>query len=188
MKQILRILSVLLIIIGYVNLLALFTRQYSADMQDKLSKSTLTSSVDASLQYASQAILNNPSEPSYYIQRAKVYLVLGPEYKKFALNDLETARQLNPTNLATLRNSIPVYYFLSIQDLHLPVGSANVDTIYEPKTLQEFSRLETYVPNDAGSLLVLAKYYKRMEVMDSYDRVVSRISTLRPDLLDWALN
>ena len=67
-----------------------------------------------------KAIKSNENEPAYRRQKAKVLLAqkvltTGLNEKRLADSALESLRKaeaLNPRNLTTLRNSIPLYYFL----------------------------------------------------------------------------
>src|SRR3989338_10618724 len=76
------------------------------------------------LKFVNKALEQNPLEPAYYRGRAKV-LILSALYslkeddkldlKKEAYEDLQNAFNLNVNNLATIRNSIPLYYYLSLK-------------------------------------------------------------------------
>ena len=132
-----------------------------------------------SLKYSSEAIELNPQEPAYYRRRAKILLLSSS--KKDALKDISVAIELNPKNLATLRNSIPLMHLMALQNL----TEETVDLNYLPKTREFYLYLfETY-PNDAGVLVSLASYQRKLGLKEDLDQTLHRISQLRLDLLEW---
>jgi O-antigen ligase len=139
------------------------------------------------------AIALNNSEAIYYRWRAKTYLALlassDSEDKKYlkdlTLSDLETALSLNPENLATMRNSVPLYYLLAVRDYGLPSGTFNIDLDYAPYAYTYFEKLADAAPNDVGVYVLLAKYQNRLGMSGSLEKSVEVINRLRPDLFDW---
>ena len=107
--------------------------------------------------------------------------------KKLALNDLQTAQNLNPNNLVTLRNVVPLYYFLAIEDLEKPADGKNIDPEFIEATKDYFTMMHSYSPTDVGIYALLAKYEKRLGLNELYEQSVGRIKILRPDLLEWYL-
>jgi hypothetical protein len=99
--------------------------------------------------------------------------------------DLKKAEDLNPDNLVTLRNSIPLYYFLAVEDVFLRSGPDNLDQEYSSETIAFYEKIKERYWSDVGVILSVAKYEKRLGLTDEYRKSVNRVRELRPDLLDW---
>lgn len=153
---------------------------YSQKAEDALEKGEYTSS----LKYSTQAIALNPKEESYYRRRAKVSLIFSA--KEDVLMDINTAIELNPKNLATLRNVIPLMYYLSLQNPMAQNSSEElVDLEYFPKAVEFYRYMFHIYPNDAGILVSLAYYQGKLGLDEDLDQTLQRIRILRPDLLEW---
>jgi hypothetical protein len=168
-------------------------RMYSADTYFKKSQTLIgTGEEKLVLKDATKAISLNPYEPNYYRGRAKVLIVRSLPYsnknselKLQILADLKKAYTLNPTNLVTIRNSIPLYYFLAVKDLSLTSGPKNLDEEFVNYTKDFFAITKDAYWNDAGVIASLAKYEKKLGLDTEYEKSVERIKILRPDLLEW---
>ena len=203
-----RIILSLFIICLYFYGNILFGRQLLADMFSKASESYFEAGESQkALDYNNKSMGLNPNEPFYYRQRAKTYmltLVGQPKdqvdrIKAFAYNDVQTATNLNPRNLATLRGNISLYYFLALKDL---VGAtSNSDqsgqeisamTPTDPNYLNlagdYYIKLSQDYPNDVGVQAQVAKYQKLLGLEDEYKKSLQKVKILRPDLLDWYLD
>lgn len=146
-----------------------------------------------SLIFIDKAIQNNPYEPSYFRGRAKT-LVYGLVFvdknermylKERALSDLRYSYKLNPYNLVTLRNSVPLYYFLSIYNIDAPVSEENVDDTYLTLAKSFFDEMKNRYKNDLGVLLLVAKYEKKLGLTNDFSSTSEKIRNLRPDILNW---
>lgn len=192
--NILRFLVVVTITVFYALLVVTFINLYSADVtysyaQDNLSKVSVSSLIKA----ATASIIANPQEPAYYRGRARLYLTASAgedrttikKLKELARMDLENALRLNPHNLATIRNALPLYYFLAISDLAQPLSMENIDSEYLNITEKFFTQVKKDYPNDVGVFVVVAKYEERLGLQDNYNVSIARIRELRPDLLEW---
>ncbi len=147
---------------------------YSAKSEKAFGKMDLAKA----LKYSTEAIELNPKEESYYRRRAKVLVLVS---KEEALRDILFAIELNPKNLATLRNVLPLMYLLSLQN----PPEVTVDTNYLPKTQEFCAYLFERYPNDAGILVSLAHYQKKLGLEADLSQTLTRIKRLRPDLLEW---
>lgn len=192
-----RKLFVLFVIFGYLALMRAFALNYFADLNYERSQKLLTQSdVLGSLKFANASIKLNPMEPNYYKGRARVliaatYSASGDKKKALkdtALNDLQMAYSLNPSNLVTIRNIIPLYYYLAVEDLSSPQGNAKVDEAFVPITQNFYSKVQNISPNDVGVYALLAKYEKRLNFNEEYNYALVKINNLRPDLLEWNEN
>jgi hypothetical protein len=113
--------------------------------------------VETAGKLADKAIKNHEFEPNYYRGRAKVHIVgainsngnPGDIEKEKVLADLRKAVSLNPDNLVTLRNLIPLYYFL-----------AEIDRKYLTITSDYFGQVKHRFSHDAGVVSSLAKIRK----------------------------
>lgn len=169
-------------------------RIYSADVCYEKSVSAIEKGIyyDA-LEKASCAIANNPLEPNYYRGRAKVLILIAASLqredignlKNQARADLETAYMLNPSNLVTIRNSVPLYYYLAINDYSKQPGSDNWDIAYIKSTRDFYTEVKTTYVHDAGVISLIAKYEKKLGLHDEYESSRQLIKNLRPDLLEW---
>lgn len=182
-----KLFKVLLLTIIYVSLIKVFWQTVSADKSYINSQRALKEGDSTrALFLANKSIEKNENEPRYYYGRAKVYLVTADKNK--SLEDLKTAVELNPKNLVTLRNIVPIYYFLSISDLTKSDSSENLDEKYFQTTKEFYSSLKKYSPTDVGISVLLAKYEGRLQMTEELNESLEIIENLRPDLLDWHPN
>ena len=174
-----------------------FYTKYSADVYFSNSEKLLEEfELEKALNNATESIKNNPLEPNYYRQRAKVYLTMSAVFdddykmglKKSALDDMYMAYDINPNNLVTIRNLVPLFYFLSVQDYTLSASDGNVDQAFLPITKNFYEKIKNIFPNDAGVYVLLAKYEKRLGLIAEYAASVKKVEELRPDLLEWHEN
>ncbi len=176
----------------YIVLMSKFMNIYVADVYYTASKGDMENGLlkDAE-KNINKAISLNVKEPAYYRQRAKVMLgtlILAEdaeETKLVAQKDLETAQKLNVKNLATLRNSIPLYYFLAIGDISDIVSDQNIDEKYLPVTRNYYDLLKDTYGNDLGVLADVAKYEKKLGLGREYEQSWQRAYELRPDITNW---
>ena len=182
------------LIVTYILLVSKFMDIYFADVYAQASKKQLEElDVKKAHRFINRAISQNPSESAYLRQRAKVRLAklatlegnLLADEKQDILDDLERARFLNPKNLSTLRNSVPLYYFLSMADMTEPASPENVDVQYLGFTRDLYSGLKKSYGNDLGVIAEIAKYEKKLFLVEEYDLSVEMVKGLRPELLDW---
>ena len=187
-------LATLLLTVIYLSLMVIFWQTVSADESYVESQRALKkTNFEVAIQQANKSIQKNLDEPRYYYGRAKVLLTLTvnladeekPHVKYLAENDLLTAQNLNPKNLTTLRNIIPLYYFLAVDDLGGIGDENNVDPEFIERTKNYFEMMHSYSPTDAGIYTLLAKYEKRLGLNELYEQSVEKIKILRPDLLEW---
>lgn len=176
-----------LIVLGFV--LNVLVHVFTADVHYKKARRLLKEGKYAqAVEFATSAIEKNPREPRYRYGRAQVLLVLlaatSPDdledsayLRKRAEIDLARAIELNPTNLVTLRNTVPLYYYLSL----------DANEYYTNLVQDHFLDLGTSFPNDVGVQVLLAKYEKMLGFTAGYAAHVDAVRTLRPDLLDWYL-
>ncbi len=133
--------------------------------------------LNKALEYSTKAVSLNSNEPAYLRQRAKVnlankILLNNSELTANALTDLQNAENLNPHNLATLRNQIPLYYYL-VNDSDIQI------------TRNYFYKLKTTYKSDLGLLVDIAKYEKQLGLEQDFILTKDMISVLRPDILEW---
>jgi hypothetical protein len=176
----------------YLSFFYILIRYYSADVYYKKSQESVGMGFeDEALGYADKSIYLNPLEPNYYRGRAKirtVFLVSSDDtssVKETILSDLKKAESLNPENLVTIRNSIPLYYFLAVDDVFLSPGPDNLDEKYVLDVKDFYEKTKNKYWSDVGVILSIAKYEKKLGLDESYEKSVYRIGELRPDLLEW---
>lgn len=184
--------SAILVIFLYVGLGFAVLRFFIADMFDYASDLAIKAGrVSDSVSYSQTSLDLNPWEASYYKTYAQSLLYKSvdlehrKEYKSLALQNLDKAISLNPQNLATLRNTLPVYYYLVVDDLTQPIRASNLDPDYLVTYIDRSQSLQKYVPTDAGVLVILAGHYKKLGLTDLYNQTREKIEVLRPDLLNW---
>ena len=183
-----------LIIVLYGLSLFIFISVYRADVSYKKARDSVAERSPAKgLEFINKAIEINSMEPAYYRERARIYLVISANrdreavrvLKNTALEDLRTAHFLNPGNVVTTRNSIPLYYFLSAGDLTEAAGPENVDYRFVPYTKEFYRYAKTVSSNDVGIYVALAKYENRLGFSNELAESTEKIRLLRPDLFDW---
>ena len=165
---------------------------YNADIYYKKGQEYIKNGDEKrALYYADKAVTTNPYEPNYYRGRAKIKTVLlastqnNIKIKQEIYDDLKKALELNKNNLVTIRNSIPIYYFLAVGDVYKAPGKDNYDEKYIELVKDFFNDTKRNYSNDVGVLVSIAKYEKKLGLEESYQDSVTRIEFLRPDLLEW---
>jgi len=200
-NALLKVLASILLITAYIFLNVQFTKQYLADTASKRSQKYFEQgNVQKALEYASKSVKLNPNEPFYHRTRAKTYILqttgqnidISNPLKALALEDMLKARELNPQNLATLRGSVSLYYFLSLKDISSATKEVASDVEIDPFYLgimqYYYKSLVANYPTDVGVLALVSKYQKMLGLTFDYENTVGQIKVLRPDLLDWYLN
>lgn len=177
-----RTIAIFVISIFYLVFVKKFASLYLADVYYAASRHELE---DGQLGEAGDHIIKaiklNAKEPAYFRQRAKILLATmiwvddGDEIRESTLDDLEKAQELNPHNLATLRNSIPLYYFLAADD----------EQTYVPVTRDYYKELKDVYQNDLGMYADVARYEKRLGLEDEFENTKQKARELRPDVLEW---
>lgn len=177
-------------------LIAIFVQFFVADTKAKnIDYLVKELEFTQALESANQALNLNSREPYYFRQRAKVYILLAAQentdqavYKEQALKDLQAAYALNTENLATIRNSIPYYYFLAKANMSLKQHAnvkAGLDEEYAQTTRTFYKTTKNRFPTDAGVIATIAKYEKLLGFDDDYEDSINALKKLRPDLLEW---
>lgn len=176
----------------YIFLCVVFFRIFSADLNYKKSQVLLSGGYSERAHRLSQKSVNqNPLEPNYYRGRAKVNLIkilyvddltVRAEIKEKVLSDLKKATSLNENNLVTIRNLVPLYYYLAITDMN---SESTLDSKYIDVTRGFLESNKNRFWNDAGVISSIAKYERKLGFVKEYGDSVRRIMELRPDLLDW---
>lgn len=183
MKKIL----ILLLIIVYIFSVKTFGKIYRADLYYKNSQKQLVlGKEEVALKNAQIAIYLNPNEPRYRLGKAKIFLTTRDNnLKAGAVDDLKKAYNLNPKNLVTARNSVPLYYLIAINDVYKKPGKENLDVRYVEVVKKFFSDMKRRYPNDVGVYVLIAGYEKKLGFDTEYKNSIERIRELRPDLLQW---
>lgn len=191
-----KVLGSLIIIVLWLSVIISFAKIYLADIYFGYSENLLADGENIeALLAVNKAIKYNNQEPSYYRQRAKVYVASTAnalqgskeleDLKQLALQDLITGHEINPKNLATIRNSTPLYFYLANKDLSLTATKENLDPEYSEITKEYLIQMQNYLPSDVGVQVLAAKYQKRMNFENDLKESRERIKELRPDLLEW---
>lgn len=187
-------LKVLIIICIYSLFIFVCIRHYVADVFDTAAEDLLTKgALEKGIRYVDTALMLNPMEPSYYRTRAKIIVAAtlnkeGEDLEKLklsAVKDLLISQKMNPKNAATLRNNLPIYYFLALKDLGKPASEDNIDPHFMPTTIEYMRYLGETYPDDAGVLVSIAKYQNKLALKPDLDETKKKIRNLRPDLLEW---
>jgi hypothetical protein len=170
-------------------------RVFFADINYAKSQEVIAGGYTKSVSVLSEkSVSQNPFEPNYYRGKAKVDLlkllyVSDPatklQIKERVLADLVKAYSLNENDLVTIRNELPLYYFLALKDIGLGTTQNNTDPRYLGIAKEFFESNKKRFWNDAGVIASVAKYEKKLGFVQEYSESVQRIMILRPDLLDW---
>ncbi len=168
-------------------------RMYLADVYMVKARSFFdTSDYKQVIKYADKASAHNNLEPSYYVYRANAVvlqtLTLKPEVAAYlklqALADIEYAISLNKINLVTLRNSLPVYFYMAY---NAAADYSYSDDYFLQQTHAYLAKLKTDYSNDAGVLVEIAEIENSLSMQNEYKETIELIRELRPDLLEWKL-
>lgn len=192
-KKIVKFAKIFGLLAVYLYFMYLCFSNYSAEINSVKAQAMLKNlQLSKALLYANNAIELNPLEPNYYRIRARVYtnfLMYEREkvsdLKKAIITDLETAYIVNPINLVTMRNIVPLYYFVAAKNVSLPASQENIDSEFIKQAQYYYKYIKDYSPNDVGIYTLLAKYEKRLNLMNEYEVSVAKVRELRPDLLEW---
>lgn len=178
-----KFLLIVLIWVGVIKLWTILWNYYSADLKYVKSQNYLSKrDTQMAKVLIDQAIQKNPQEPNYYRGKAKILIVSDVNNRDAILVQFKKAEELNPENLVTLRNLIPLYYFLLAPE-------ASVGAVYDEKYLSIvkdfYKRVKENYAHDAGVVSAVARYEKKLGFKTEYRESVEIIRKLRPDLLDW---
>src|SRR4030042_7097191 len=189
-KNIYKIILSFIILVLFAFYMARLIRVFTADVfYAKSQVKTDEGDYKVALNYLNSAINKNPSEQNYYRERAKVRILMavtkeGTEVNsklKFeALCDLVKAYNLNPDNLVNIRNSVTLYYYLSLKDYSQSPSIDNWDDTFLPIMQSYLSRVKSVYSHDAGVVSLIAKYEKRLYFLPLYDESIEIIKGLRP--------
>jgi tetratricopeptide (TPR) repeat protein len=167
---------------------------YRADVAFESSQNQIDSGdYSKAIKSINSAIKLNRQEPNYYRGRARINVislsVAQEEYlqeiKSEILADLQKAYQLNPNNLVTIRNLIPLYYFLAVKDISVKEDPMNIDDNYILIAKDFMKQAKERFKGDAGVYVLVARYEKRLGLVKEHGDSVKQINVLRPDLLEW---
>ena len=189
-----RYLLMLPVICGCFLFLTYCWRLYVADVYYKKSRSFIEKGMfEQAFDYIQKAVETNLYEPSYYRERARVYVSLQIDQnsettkvlKDFAYKDLQHSINLNQDNLASVRNALPYFYYLAVNDIKKPVDLTNFDNQYLKIAQKFFEDTKVKYSTDAGTLVDIATYEKKLLLQRDYEETKETIKGLRPDLLEW---
>lgn len=175
----------------YLYLVGKFFNFYIADIYFASSKNLLSEGqLKKSADQIIQATRFNRYEPAYRRQKAKVLLSTlvwqdDASVKDRVLEELIVAEELNPKNLATLRNIIPLYYLLSVKDVEKVGTCLNIDESYVLRTTDFYSMLKKRYFNDLGVFADIAEYEKKLGLTHDYTSTYGKAEEMRPDIVDW---
>ena len=185
-----KIINQIIVISLYILCTILIGRIYRADVYAKKSETALKQlEIDDSLAYAKKAITLNQNEPYYQRALAKSLLTKSlnnQAYKAQALNAVEKAEKLNVINLATLRNNVPIYYYLALKDITSKKNAdKNIDPYYYKEAVSYFKQVKTSYPDDLGVAVLIAKHELLLGMTTEHAKSIENITRLRPDILNW---
>lgn len=193
-KTLTKLIKITLVIVIVVLFFRVCYRSFAADVAYKSAIAAIDNyDLPTALDSADTAIKLNPEEPNYYRIQARIFLNYLPSktlheqqvIKRLVINDLQTAYNLNPKNLVTIRNIIPLYYFVAAKDITSVASDKNIDPDFIKYTKDFYASVKDYSPNDAGVYALVARYEKRLGLVNEYNASVAKVRSLRPDLLDW---
>lgn len=175
----------------YLTLMGKFINLYFADIYYTASKSELeTGQLEDAADHIVNAIKLNSREPAYTRQKAKILLATliwadEDETREEILKSLEKAYDLNPKNLATLRNIIPLYYFLASGAMDEVGGNKNVNSDYLTVARTYYHLLKNTYQNDLGLYADVAKYEKKLGQDEDFNQTKEKAESMRNDVVEW---
>ncbi len=185
-----KIINQIIVITLYILCSIFIGRIYRADVYAKKSETALKQlEIADSLAYANKAVKLNPNEPYYQRAFGKALLTKSlnnPEYKSQALNAVKKAEKLNVINLATLRNNVPIYYYLALKDITSKKSTIkNVDPDYYTEAESYLKKIKAKFPDDLGVAVLIAKHELLLGMTTEHAKSIENITRLRPDILNW---
>ncbi len=189
-NKVIKLVFVILLFLIYFKFSVTAIKFFAADSANTKAKGYLYSGqVTSAMPYSQLATNLNSSEPSY--QRLFATLLIAEALtgdhtlaektilKKAALIHLNIAYTLQKANIVNLKSLIPVYYFLTVDDV-----DSNAPTNHQLKeaTLSFYKSIENASPNDASFLLILGKHYRLIGENLKAKELLERALTLKPDL------
>jgi hypothetical protein len=195
MKDVVKLVLLLISLLVLIRLSGEVFRMVRADYYHKRSV-VLFNEADFvnSYEYSDKAVRSNGYEADYLVQKAKTVIGLlsmdganKKELKEEAREDINKAISLNGNNLVIKRNVIPLYYFLSLDDLKKDTIVDNFDQEYLLNASDYLNKLSKEHRDDVGVVAQVATYQKKLGLMDDYVSSKEKVRELRPDLLDWYL-
>lgn len=185
-----KIINQTIVIALYILCSIFIGRIYRADVYAKKSEIALKQlEIDDSLTYARKAAKLNPNEPYYQRAYGKALLTKSlnnKAYKSQVLNAVKKAEKLNGINLATLRNNVPIYYYLALEDItSKKKANNNIDTYYYKEAERYFKQVKTSYPDDLGVAVLIAKHELLLGMTAEHAKSIENITRLRPDILNW---
>ena len=182
----------LFLLVGvYFALVGKFVNFYFADVYYTASKSELENGqLEDAADHIISAVKLNGQEPAYRRQRAKILLATliwadEDETRAEIQKSLKRAYELNPENLATLRNSIPLYYFLASGVMEEVGSGENINADYLTVTKNYYSSLKSTYKNDLGLYADVAKYEKKLGLDEDYEQTRGKAKSMREDVIEW---
>jgi tetratricopeptide (TPR) repeat protein len=196
MKDIFKLLILILLLIGSLNVLGKVFTIIRADYYYKRSVVFFNDAdFDNSYDYSIKAIRLNGYEPDYHVHKAKTIIGLvstkvakEEDFKKEALESINKAISLNDNNLVTKRNVIPLFYFLALSDLKGGNGENSFDSEYVDTAKVYYTDVLNNYPNDVGVISQIAVYQKKLGMLYEYGASRDKVGELRPDLLEWYIS
>ena len=99
--------------------------------------------------------------------------------KKAALVRLSKAYALQKDNIVNLKSLIPIYYFLTVDDVE---SNAFADPKLKEAALSFYKGIEGASSNDASFLLILGKHYRLIGENLKAKEFLEKALILKPDL------
>ncbi len=184
--------TLLFVVVGiYLALVGKFVNFYFADVYYTASKSELKNGqLEDAAEHIIGAVKLNSKEPAYRRQKAKILLATliwadEDETRDQILKNLEKAYDLNPRNLATLRNSVPLYYFLASGAMDSAGGGENVNVDYLTVTRNYYATLKNTYKNDLGLYADIAEYENKLGLEEDFKQTRGRAEIMRNDVVEW---
>jgi len=168
-----------------------FINLYFADVYYTSSKSDLENGqLEDAEEHIVSSIKLSSYEPAYRRQKAKILLATliwsdEDETREEILENLEKAYDLNPKNLTTLRNSIPLYYFLTSGAMNKAGSVENVNADYVTVTRNYYATLKNTYQNDLGLYADIAKYEKKLGLEGDFGETKEKAEIMRNDVVEW---
>jgi tetratricopeptide (TPR) repeat protein len=184
----------------FIVLLSQLRKTYKADVYFEKSQTFLEQSdIEEAELNIKKALELNPKEPNYWRGSAKIKIYMLSYYTAFenpdeeksmqlrnsAYNDLNTAQELNPKNLVTLRNSVPLMFYISLKQPAEQPSEENIESSYREITKKFYESVKRKYSTDAGVIALIASYEKRLGLNKEYEESKERAKYLRPDIIEW---
>ena len=177
----------------YLLFLGCVVSAFLADYFATRSKSSLyAGNLGVASVYVRRAVKLNKSEPAYHRLKATnliastVVETLDPSERELvlelALAELRIAYNLQKDNIVNIKSLIPLYYYLSVDEV--AAESSGLNEAYRTEAVSFLDEVFDSSPTDSSLYLTIGKYYRLLGETEKAKVAIRRAFALKEDSLE----